>query len=363
MTGKIKTIIVLSGIILIGLSLWISFQKHNSKVEKDKDELISKIDQLFQAKNVIADGQKVIITGELNKREYTLLDGGFTIYELSRESGGFVRSEITAGDIDYKEDNYTYSYGYKMPTYRQSPQRCYDDAFEFLLFGSKDNRKNSYTENTFTEIKDFPRGFYTDLHFIASVSHPTELYIRQNSTGKVYNSSREVHYSQEKTYYAIENNKEAIQKSLTKYLLIGLGIGLLLTFLLFLILRFFIPNNGKGNTILNKKWKNIEDNSIMTLEPQLFGKSSVTFVENEKVKKGIAKFSENGTQLHISLPETELFYKIILTEENKLEVENMTTNAIIAFEKLGSNAYKKIEADQNEKLQSDAESDWKITWQ
>lgn len=357
MTGKFRKIILLSMVVLLGLCLWISFQMHNAKIEKDKQELISKTDQLFQSKNVIADGQKQQISGELYKRAYTLYSGGFTIYELSKESGGFVKSEFTAGDINYKEDEFEYSYGYKMPTYRKKPQGCYDEAFEFLLLGNKDNRKNSYTENTYTEIKNFPMGFYSEFHFITNVEHPTEFYIRQNGGGQVYTSSWEVKFSQEKTYYAIDNNKEAIQKSLIKYLLIGLVAALTLTLILFLILRFFIPSTGKGNAILNKKWKNIEDNSIMTLEPQLFGKSSVTVVENEKVKKGIAKFSENGTQLHISLPDTELFYKIILTEENKLEVENMTTNKIIAFEKLGSNAYKKTEADQNEKPQSDVESD------
>lgn len=357
MTGKFRKIILLSMVVLLGLCLWISFQMHNAKVEKDKQELIGKIEQLFQSKNVIADGQKYQISGELNKRMYTLFSGGFTIYELSKESGGFVKSMFTAGNIVYKEDEYEYSYGYKMPTYRQKPQGCYDDAFEFLLLRNKDNRKNSYTENTYTEIKDFPMGFYSEFHFIKNVNHPTEFYNRQNGGGRVYNSSREVLYSQVKTYYAIENDKEEIQKSLIKYLLIGMAVALTLTFILFLIFRFFIPSAGKGNAILSKKWKNIEDNSIMTLEPQLFGKSSVTVVENEKVKKGIAKFSENGTQLHISLADTELFYKIVLTEENKLEVENMTTNKIIAFEKLGSNAYKKTEADQNEKPQSDTESD------
>lgn len=358
MTGKFRKIILLSMLVLLGLCLWISFQMHNAKIEKDKQELIGKIDQLFQSKNVIADGQKYHISGELNKRKYTLFSGGFTIYELSKESGGFVKSKFTAGNIEYKEDEYEYSYGYKIPTYRQTPQRCYDDAFEFLLLGNKDNRKNSYTENTYTEIKDFPMGFYSEFHFIGNIEHPTEFYIRQTlSGGKVYNSSREVDYLQEKTYYAISNDKDEIQKSLIKYLLIGLAAALTLTFILFLILRFFVPSAGKGNAILNIKWKNIEDNSIITLEPHLFGKSSVTVVENEKVKKGIAKFSENGTQLHISLPDTELFYKIILAEENKLEVENMTTNKVIAFEKLGSNAYKKAEAEQNEKPLSDKEND------
>jgi hypothetical protein len=116
-----------------------------------------------------------------------------------------------------------------------------------------------------------------------------------------------------------------------------------LTSIIFLILRFLIPSTGKGDAILNKKWKDIDGNFIMTLEPHLFGKNKVTVVENEKVKKGIAKFPENGTQLYLSLPDTELFYKITLAEENKLEVENMTTNKVICFEKLGTNAYKKDE--------------------
>lgn len=343
MTAKFKTIILLFLVISTGLCLWISFQMHKTKVEKDKKELTSQINQLFQSKDVIADGQKIEITGDLYKRHYSLLSGGFSIYELSKESGGFVKSAITAGDIDYKEDEYEYSYGYRMPTYRQTPDECYTASFEFLLNGSKDNRKKSYTENTYTEIKDFPAGFNKDFYFISAVEHPTELYFAQILTGKVYTSSREIAYSTEKTYYAIQNNKKAIQKSLIKFLLMGFAIALILTSIIYLILRFLIPIASKGDNILNKKWKDIQENYIMTIEPHLFGKHKVTVVENEKVKKGIAKFSENGTQLDLSLPDTELFYKIILTEENKLEVENMTTNKIICFEKLGTNAYKKDE--------------------
>lgn len=340
MKAKFTTIISLFWVTFTGLCLWISFQMHNTKVEKDKQELKSQIDQLFQSKSVIADGQKNEITGELSKRHYSLASGGFTIYELSKESGGFVKSIHTAGDIEYKEDEFNYTYGYRMPTYRQNPEQCYSWSFEYLLNGATDNRKNSYTENTYTEIKDFPSGFAKDFTFVSKVEHPSEFYFQKNETGKVYTSVREVAYSTEKTYYAIQKNEEAIQKSLIKFLLIGFVIALILTSIIYLILSFLFPSRSKGDTIFNKKWKDIEGNFIMTIEPQLFGKNKVTVVENEKVKKGIAKFSEKGTQLHLSLTDVELFYKINLAEENKLEVENMTTNKIICFEKLGTNAYR-----------------------
>lgn len=74
--------------------------------------------------------------------------------------------------------------------------------------------------------------------------------------------------------------------------------------------------------------------SAISSEPSLIGL---------KVKKSITKFLENRTQLNLSLLGGELFYKIILIEENKLEVENLTTNNVICFEKLGTNAYKKDE--------------------
>lgn len=343
MKAKFKTIIFLFFVIFSGLCLWISFQMHNTTVEKDREELISQIDKLFQSKSVIADGQKNEITGELSKRHYSLASGGFTIYELSRESGGFVKSVHTAGDIEYKEDEYKYSYGYRIPTYRQNPDQCYSSSFEYLLNGTTDNRKNSYTENTYTEIKDFPSGYEKDLTFVSRVEHPSEFYFQKNETGKVYTSAREIAYSTEKSYYAIQNNEDAIQKSLTKFLLIGFVIALILTSIIYLILRFLYPSGSKGDTIFNKKWKDIEGNFIMTIEPHFFGKNKVTVVENEKVKKGIAKFSEKGTQLHLSLTDVEIFYKINLAEQNKLEVENMTTNKIICFEKLGTNAYKKDE--------------------
>jgi len=355
MTRKIKKITALCFAVFLGICLLVSFQMHKTKTEKDEQGLLDKVDQLFQTKDVIADGQKMEITGEFGNRSYSLSSGGFTIYELSKESGGYVKSRITAGDIKYKEEQFTYSYGYKSSNW-ETPRSCYDASFEFLLLGNKDNRKTSFTENTFTEIKDFPNGFYTDLHYIENIEHPTEFYIRQNGTGQVYNTSREISYYQQKEYYALKDNKEAIQKSLMIYLAVGAVIAILLTLFVFIILKFFVPSAGKSESIINTKWKNIENGTILTLEPQLFGKFSVTLLEDEKLKRGTSKFTENGNHLHLSFADTEIYYRISNISKDKLELENLTSNKIVCFERLGTNAYKKSEEEAAKEINADDEN-------
>jgi hypothetical protein len=347
MSKRIKSITTLSFVILIAISLGISYKVHTSKIETDREELFGRVDQLFKSKDVIADGNKMEISGAYSDRGFNLVSGGFKIYELSKESGGYIKTILEAGNIKYKQPEYTYTYGYKSSNW-DSPRSCYDAAFEFLLFGNKDSKKDIYTENTLTEIKDFPDGFYSKFFYINNIEHPTESYILQNGTGQVYNSQREVDYYQQKRYYSVIEDDVPVKRSLAIHLAVGLVVAIILTIIIYIILKQLSPTVGKGETILNTKWKNIDSGSIMTIEQKSFGKYSVTILEDEKLKKGDAKFTENGNHLHLSFSETEIYYNILSIGKDKLELENLTSNKIVKFEKLGSNAYK--QADNTEKI-------------
>ena len=130
---------------------------------------------------------------------------------------------------------------------------------------------------------------------------------------------------------------------------LGIGGGIIITIMLSFLLRFIIPNTGKGESLFNKKWKNIETNSIITIEPKPFGKHSVILIENDKIKRGLAKITDNGDSIHLSFPDSELFYRLKHLSNQKLEMENLASNTLVKFELLGSNAYKQNEPEQENK--------------
>ena len=166
------------GFIITIIALGIGYFLFSNRVKKDEQILTSKLEELFEGKSAVTDGQKIFLTGELNKnrRDFLLFGGGFNAYELAKESDGFVKKQFNAGDLHYNKDEYEYSYGYKMETFRPNIQKCYDGAFEFLVQGNENNRKTSYSPNKFVDIKNFPQGYSSDFYFIEMASHPKEFY-------------------------------------------------------------------------------------------------------------------------------------------------------------------------------------------
>jgi len=337
---KYKFLVALS-VLLISAALCIFFfiSKHDTKINTNKKELLTKIDQLFKTKKTITDGQKFEVSGFRDGNKYLLLSGGFSIYELSNESGGYVKTYYTAGNISYKESEYSYSFGYRFSNHRPSIEDTYNKAYEYLVFGGDVNKKDSYTDNSYTEIKDFPQGYNSDFFIVDQTIHPTEFYDTSNTTGRVFNSIWEVGYKVEKTYYKLYPRDKAIKKDLIFSIIISCIIALIFSIATYFVMKFIDRSPKELKNILNKPWRNIENNSIITFEQSLFGKYNVTYVENNLSKKGTAKFTEMGKLLQIFLPNTVIYYEIHSIEELKLELTNLSTREISKFEKLGSDAY------------------------
>ena len=176
------------GLITTIIALSVGYMLFNNLLKKDEKNLASKLDELFEGKSAVTDGQKIFLTGEMskNRRGFTLLSGGFNAYELTKESGGFVKKEFNPGDLQYNKDEYEYSYGYKYETYRPNVQRCYDEAFEFLVQGNEKDRKTSYSPNKYVDIKNFPQGYSSDFYSIEISTHPKEFYQSSRGTARVY---------------------------------------------------------------------------------------------------------------------------------------------------------------------------------
>ncbi len=350
------TIFLVLGLTGVGIALGYFYTK--DKINKDKEQLEAKLNELFDGKISISDGSKMAYEGEFidkSKMHYSFYSGGFTIYDLTKESDGFVKTISSSEDLYFKEaesvydppqyfGGYKFSGGYNRNNYRPSVQKCYDGAYEFLLKGNEKDRKISYTPDKLTDIKNFPSGFFTEYHFTEKKLHPSEFYVIQNGGGYVYTTAYELKYNQEKTYYTTSENVDEIKKATILNLSLGGVIGLIAAFIIAFSLRRFSPHQGEHHEILNIKWRNVSDNSVMTIMPKTLGKYPVTLVSDNVPSKGNAKIKDND--IEISFSGAEYYYHIEKKGIDILELKNLTSSQIIIFEKLGTNAFK----DMQEKL-------------
>ena len=215
----------------------------------------------------------------------------------------------------------------------------WDNSFELLTKGTEEAGLNlSYTPNKYTEIKDFPTGYYSKYHSVKQryLDEPAQL-------GKLSTTACSVEYYHSTGFYTIQKHEEVIEKTLIKnmslYSIIGLSLAIAIAFLL----RYIMPYSGKSESLFNKKWKNIESNSILMIEAKMFGRNKVVLTENDKAKKGIAKIADNGSTIQLSFIDSDYFYKVQHLSLFKLELENLVSNTIVKYEILGSNAYPKKE--------------------
>ncbi|MEI6817590.1 MAG: hypothetical protein WCL14_13345, partial [Bacteroidota bacterium] len=183
----------------------------------------------------------------------------------------------------------------------------------------------------------------TEYHQIIQSEHPTEFYTTKNTGWETGSDSYKLKYNERKEFFSFSEDKSKIKTLTITDTLFGIGGGIIITLMLSFLLRFIIPNTGKGESVFNKKWKNIETNSIITIEPKLFGKNSVILIEDDKIKRGLAKITDNGDSIHLSFSDSELFFRLKHLSNLKLEMENLASNKLTKFELLGSNAYKEDE--------------------
>ncbi len=350
-------IITILFLILGATGAYIGYKMAYAKIDRDKESLKTKVDLLFRGKHVIGDGQKTTQHGEFtdkDKMHYQVLYGGFVVYELSKESGGYLKSKISSGDLYYKnpetewvparyiEDRFgkrKITSGHSRKTFRFSVQHCFDEAYEYLLKGNVNDRRESYTPNTLNEIRNFPSGFNNEYYYIEKTNFPSTPYISKSGSGRVYAANHEVIYFKDMTFYKLASKDDEIQKAILIHIGIGSGAGFVLTFILAFILNSFKRKAGKSNLLLKTQWKNIEESFILTIESKTFGNHIASLVDNNQLTKGSAKFTENGNNLQLTFGDKEFYYQILKSEPNKLELKNLTTDAISKFEKLGSNAY------------------------
>lgn len=383
-------------LLLVGLAVLTAYLILNNKKQKLKKEIYSKVENIFDGKTVILDGIESLTVGELeetdynskkskNKKEWVtigkdsfLLDnsfskgwwereklytiykassGGFTIKQLTRQNDdGFDIETSYSGDMGYKKPSgryvepeymddgwggrYKISGGYYSSNYRLPVRQCYTEAFEYF---TKDDKKSpgAYTPGKYVDISNFPD--IRNSYFYMDNTMP-----KQYSSSGVFSSSWEssgdhganintedwaVYYKTYGKHYEITENETAIRKDFVTYLSISVGSILLLL----IILLLAKPKYFRNLNLFGKRWKNVSyQEQIFFFEHSIFGKLSFIEIINDKVLKGVVKFTDKGNTINLSYPNKELFYKIEKISQDDLILVSIKDKSNISFKRVGA---------------------------
>lgn len=371
--------------LLIGAAALSAYLISNNKKQKLKKEIYSKVENILDGKTVVLDGIHSLTQGELeetgyskskNKNDdgysslfqdwwereklytiYKATSGGFTIKQLTKQNDdGYDVETFSSGDMGYKKSSGRYvepeymdmgwgekmkvGGGYYSSNYRLPVRQCYTEAFEYF---TKDDKKSSgaYTPGKYVDISNF-----SDIR--------NEYFYMDNTTPKQYSSSGifapswnssddhsanintedwAVYYSSYGKHYEITENDTAINKDLFTYL--GVSIGTII--LLLLIGLFSKPKYFRNLNLFGKRWKNTSyQEQIFFFEHSFLGKHTFIEIINDKVSKGVVKFTDKGNTVNLSYPNKELFYKIEKINQDDLILVSIKDKSSITFKRVGA---------------------------
>lgn len=372
-------------ILLIGAAVLTAYLISNNKKQKLKKEIYSKVDNILDGKTVVLDGVISLTQGELketgyskskNKSDdpfanlfqewweseklYTIFEasgGGFTIKQLTKQNDdGYDVETYSSGDMGYKKPAGRYvepeymdmgwgermkvGGGYYASNYRLPVRECYTQAFEYF---TKEDKKSpgAFTPGKYVDISNFSdirnEYFYMDNTSPKQYSSSGIFAPSWNSTGEhganINTEDWAVYYSTYGKHYEITENEEVIRKDLFTYL--GITVG---SILLLLIISFFAkPKYFRNLNLFGKRWKNnAYQEQIFFFEHSFFGKHTFIEIINDKVSKGVVKFTDKGNTVNLSYPNKELFYKIEKINQDDLTLVSIKDKSSITFKRVGA---------------------------
>ncbi|HYG15175.1 MAG TPA: DUF4339 domain-containing protein [Bacteroidia bacterium] len=263
----VATISVLSIAIIYIVSAVISNRK-----EKQKTEINKQINELFDGKTAIIDGQKTDVTGEFIETGYTgrrnkngiiktvangpkeewweeaqlytvykCLEGGFTLKKLARtEDNRFEVDIYESSDMGYTNPGYSFtnpeflawmklfSEGSKTGHFRTGVQNCYDFTFDLLAEKSK---SDAFTPGKLSDIENFSK-ISNKYYFIKNlgpkvITPAGNATYRQSASGEVItNVSADdytVYYSTTGFRYELAENEAMLKQDIRQMNIYGLG--------------------------------------------------------------------------------------------------------------------------------------------
>jgi hypothetical protein len=388
--------------LLIGAAALTAYFVSNNKKQKLKQEIYSKVENILDGKTVVLDGTNSLTRGELKETGYTksknksdaiglLLQewwereglysvyeasgGGFTILQLTKQSDdGYDVVTYSSGDMGYKKTSGRYvapeymdfgygertqvGGGYYQNNYRLPVRDCYREAFDFF---TKDDKYSTgaYTPGKYVDISNFS-DIRNDYFYMSNTNLKTSAisgttWSTDEHTANVNTEDWAVYYSAYGKHYEITENDTAINSDLLTYL--GISVGTII--LLLLIGLFSKPKYFRNLYLFGKRWKNISyQEQIFFFEHSFFGKHSFIEIINDKVSRGIIKFTDKGNTINLSYPNKELFYKIEKISKDDLLLVSIKDKSNITFKRVGAKENDiKIDIANSEEVKLDEQSE------
>ena len=363
-------------ILLICLSSLLVLLYYSNKKVKLKEEILSKIERIFENKTVILDGEKTRVQGELSNTGYTgrHVKKGNSIFDIEEwyekdkiytvfecKNGGFNLKKLTklnndsyeletyySGNMGYKKpssyigvtgwnyDGYSESKTYgKINNNRMSVQNCYNEAFDFFTV---EDKTGAYTQGKFIDISNFQdirnEYFYLENTIpknYSSSGHYGKTW--ESEGGGISNDNWSVYYKKYGEHYEITENESATKKDL----LIYFSSVLFLMFLCLFIIYKSKPNYFRNLNLFGKRWRNNSyPEQVIFFEHSFFSEHTFTEIINDKVCKGVLKITDKGNTINLSYPNKELFYKIDEINLDNLSLTSQIDGVNINFTRIGA---------------------------
>lgn len=364
-TFKIFTTIFLS----VSLIVLTTYLKIDGKRQTLKKEIYDKVDKILDGKSEILDGVQSLTQGALEEsnlgkktkfksddlfpellEKWWEKDKVYTIYKAS--NGGFTIKQLTRYNDDLFQIFTMYSgdMGYKTPisnNYRLPVTECYRKAFEFF---TKEDRKSpgAYSPGKYFDITNFA-ALRNEYFYIKYGYTPSQYSSSDDSSSwgeHLTNISTDdwvVYYKVYGSNYEITENSDFVYKELFTYLGIALGS----FFILLIITLISKPKYFRNLNLFGKRWKNTSyQEQIFFFEHSFFGKHNFIEIINDKVSKGVIKFTDKGNTINLSYTNKELFYKIEKINQDDLILVSIKDKSNITFRRDGAKEIEVIKTEE-----------------
>ena len=311
---------------LLCITLGFGFTK--GIIYNDKLELDNKINDIFGNNQSVVDGVWENLSGfytDNNKMHYMPLGIVFKIQILNKEAKGYSSINYFSKDLNYTKPESIYNF-------RPLPFDCYQKAFQYLLVGDVNGKKQIHQPGKFLTFEKFPEGLETKYHYLA-ISRDMD-FNDQISEGFISDKYFKVMYSQNKLVYELYQKDSTYKKTLITNLIISSFLGLILCFVLFLIIkRKFILLN-KYKLLFNIKWIDLDNGVAVLIKNKQIYKFKIHFTVNNKLMIGRVVFDDNT--MTFKFGDVEYFYRIERLSEECLELIDITSKRKQKFVKITS---------------------------
>jgi GYF domain 2 len=367
------------GVCLIGTFCFINTENKKARL---KSEISGRVNNIFNGRSVIIDGENYSVQGHLkntdynnsssgksknelptdlffpwwqNEKLYTIFEcsnGGFTIKKLSKVGEDSYDLEVTeSGDMGYRKPQFSrgitgWSYNENgsgniygnVKSDRLPVQQYYNLAYEYY---TKNDKTGTYSPGSLNDINRFIN--LNNEYFSIDNISPTKATSSNHfaiSWKSLDSHSGGLTWDDAKLYYTLEGKHYEVVFIQDRYnydLLVLFGIISGIFILTISVIIIAKPKFFRNLFLFGKKWRNISNQEhLVIFEHYFFKPNSFVQLWNNKVFKGVMKITDKGNTINLSYPDSERFYKIEKIDEDNLTIRNLEDGKTFLFERMGA---------------------------